>query len=146
MPVIFLTGHANIRTAVIAMQNGALNFLEKPPSYEELREAIYHAVWIDREKQQSRLHRSRIHSLLATLTIKEEYVLEMIGAGMSTRQVASELDLSVRTVELRRAKIIQKLELESLAHLERLAFELHVQCKNGNSPLTGREKSLQKLA
>ncbi len=120
IPAIFLTSHSTVRSAVQAMRSGALHFLEKPVITDELREAIYEAVSLDGDRVTARHWQQQVRSRMECLTVKEEQVLQLIWAGESNRGIANALDVTVRTVELRRAKLMKKLGVDSVAQLQRL--------------------------
>lgn len=121
MPVIFLTAHGSVRTTVQAMRGGAMHVFEKPLPHDELREAIYEAVLVDRDRRRLRQWHESVRSRLENLTVKEEQVLALMGRAWSSRQIAAELGVSVRTVELRRAKVMKKLGVQKVPQLERLS-------------------------
>jgi FixJ family two-component response regulator len=133
IPAIFLTSHSTVRSAVRAIRMGAIHFLEKPLPADELREAIYEAISIDCERLPARCWNDHIHSRLEYLTMKEEEVLRLIWQGGSTREIADELDVTVRTVELRRAKLLKKLEVDSVAKLQRFGQQIGL---NPTKPFT----------
>jgi len=120
LPVIFLTAHADAPTAVRAMRSGALHFLEKPFREHELWEAIQEAIVWNQELRQERIQREKRQDLLARLTPKERQVLEKIVEGKPNRLISEELGVCVRTVELRRASLMGKLQVESLTELLQL--------------------------
>jgi FixJ family two-component response regulator len=124
LPVIFITGHGNVQMAVGAMQDGAINFLEKPFREQELWDSVRRALEIDRQNRRRRARTARIKSRMATLSTGERAVLDRILDGKSNRQIAAELNLSVRTVEDRRARLMKKLEVGSLVELVQTAMDV----------------------
>ncbi|MBN2474311.1 MAG: response regulator transcription factor [Pirellulales bacterium] len=120
LPVIFLTAYPDTRTAVSAMRAGALQFLVKPFREDELWEAILEAVALDRELRREEAQLSRQRDLIECLTSKERAVLEKIIDGKPNRIISEELEICLRTVELRRASLMNKLRVESLADLLQL--------------------------
>ena len=123
LPVIFLTGHGDVPAAVRAMKGGAVDFLEKPFRDHELLESIHAALQRDRDERAGRLERQRILARRATLTPREEEVLQLVVNGASNKIIASELGLSLKTVETHRSRVMRKMEAPSLAELVRMAVE-----------------------
>ena len=122
MPVIFVTRHANVQIAVEAMQAGAVHFLEKPAREQELWNSVRKALDIDRENRDRLARRGEIEKRLAMLSTGEREVLDRILAGKYNKQIASDLNLSIRTIEDRRARIMKKLGVGSVVELvQRLA-------------------------
>jgi len=119
-PVIFLTAHADAPTAVRAMRSGALQFLEKPFRDHELWEAVQEAMALDQELRQERQVLKQQRELIGRLTPKERQVLLRIIDGKPNRVICQEMDVCLRTVELRRASLMNKLQVESFTELLRL--------------------------
>jgi len=117
LPVIFVTKHANVQIAVDAMQAGAVDFLEKPARVQDLWNSVRKALDVDYENRDRLARRAEVEKRLATLSTGEREVLDRILAGKFNRQIASELDLSIRTVEDRRARIMKKLKVGSVVEL-----------------------------
>ena len=115
--MIFVTRHANVQIAVEAMQAGAVHFLEKPAREQDLWNSVRKALDIDRENRDRRVRRAEVQKRLARLSNGEQEVLDRILAGKSNKQIASELSLSIRTIEDRRARIMRKLEVGSVVEL-----------------------------
>lgn len=126
LPVIFLTAHADASIAVRAMRAGALQFLEKPFREHELWEAIQEAVAVDLETRREWALEQELTERMANLTTKELDVLERIVEGDSNRTIAEELNVCMRTVELRRSSLMNKLEVESLTELLQLVGAVFV--------------------
>jgi len=122
-PVIILTGHAEVPTALRALKQGALEFLQKTFSEGELREAVQRAVALDAERRAAHRARSARRRRLALLSTAERQVLELVLAGYPNKRIASNLGVSQRAVEDRRARIMQKLEVDTLPDLVRFAIE-----------------------
>jgi FixJ family two-component response regulator len=120
LPVIIITGYADVPSAVAAMRNGAITFLEKPCSEHKLWESISQALQRQAALGELRRQRIEIRSRLATLTADENRVLDKLIEGRPNKAIAKELDLGLRTVELRRATILHKLDARSLAELVRM--------------------------
>ncbi len=120
LPVIVITGYADVPMAVRAMRAGAVTFLQKPCADNELWASIETALRWSQRSHQLRAQRNEILARRATLTPPEVQVLEKLMAGKANKVVASELDLGLRTVELRRATVMKKMHADSLAELVRL--------------------------
>jgi len=137
VPVIFLTAHASVPVVVRAIQQGAVNFLEKPADEQLLWETIQQALKLDRHQRTALAEAESIHQRLRQLTRKEHDVLELIGQMKSIRTIARELDVSVRTVEFRRSRILEKLEIAS--PLQLLCFA--IQTLGNGDGVDGRERT-----
>lgn len=122
IPLVFVTGHANVAMAVEAMQMGAVNFLEKPVQEQELWDSIRRAIELDSQNRRRRARRQRAEERLAQLTHGEREVLNLILEGKMNKEIAKELDLSTRTIEDRRAKLMKKMDAKSLAELVQLVM------------------------
>ena len=120
LPVIIITGYGDITTAVQALRGGAQTFLEKTCNDQLLWEAICQALACQAQLRSQRAHRAQIRSRLAALTPEEHQVLQKLVAGNPNKTIAKELDLGLRTVELRRANILHKMQAASLAELVRM--------------------------
>jgi two-component system response regulator FixJ len=117
LPVIFLTAHATSSLAVQAMRAGALHFLQKPPRVNELWDAVEEAVRLDRHLRECRVRRREMKRRMESLTPKEREVLQGIRGGKINSQIASELKVTVRAIELRRSRLMRKLQAKSAAQL-----------------------------
>jgi two-component system, LuxR family, response regulator FixJ len=122
IPIVFVTGHANVPMAVEAMQLGAVNFLEKPVQEQELWESVRKALELDSQNRRRRARRRQAEERLIRLTAGERAVLNLILEGKMNKQIAAELNLSTRTVEDRRAKLMKKMDAKSLAELVQLVM------------------------
>jgi two-component system, LuxR family, response regulator FixJ len=122
LPVVFVTGHGNVPMAVEAMQLGAINFLEKPVQEQELWNSIRKALEVDHQGRRRRARRQKVEDRLLRLTHGERQVLDLILEGRMNKEVATELGLSTRTVEDRRAKLMKKMGAKSLAELVQLVM------------------------
>jgi len=120
LPVIVITAFARTKTTVDAMQKGAVTVLDKPYSDDDLWQSIRQALTLDEERRISEEERSERQRRLATLTEKERAVLDLMLEGRPNKQIARILEVSIRTVENRRAAIFEKTETDSLAALIRL--------------------------
>jgi FixJ family two-component response regulator len=120
LPIILITGHADVRMAVEAMKAGAFEFLEKPFRMQVLCEKIQAAVKFDKETWRQRKQRESAESRLGSLTPAERQVLERVVDGKTNKDIAAELDLSLRAVEDRRARMMKRLQVKSRAELLKL--------------------------
>jgi two-component system response regulator FixJ len=123
LPVIFLTGHGDVPAAVRAMKGGAVDFLEKPFRDHELLESIHAALQRDQDEREGRTERESILARRSTLTPREGEVLQLVVNGASNKVIASELGLSLKTVETHRSRVMRKMAAPSLAELVRMAVE-----------------------
>ena len=124
LPVIIITGFGDIPTAVRAMRAGAFTFLEKPCQERELSAAINKSLDLSQHAQQQQAEIERVRALFETLSPEERRVMQSMVAGKPNKLSASELDIGLRTVELRRANVLKKMEADSLADLVRLALTI----------------------
>ncbi|WP_295536821.1 response regulator [uncultured Pseudacidovorax sp.] len=120
MPVIFLTGHADVPTAVEAVKRGAFDFCEKPFSDNALVDRIEQALQLSQTAIDARRERQRIQQRLAELTEREREVLRRVVRGLPNKLIADELSISVRTVEVHRARVFDKMEVKSAVELANL--------------------------
>jgi FixJ family two-component response regulator len=127
LPVIVITGFADVPMAVRAMRAGAVTFLEKPCTEQELSDAIAMALDAEARSNELREKRSEIEERYATITPAEHQVLAKLMAGLTNKTIAYELELGMRTVEMRRAKIMEKMHAESLPELVRLVLAVRPQ-------------------
>ncbi len=120
LPIIFVTGHGDIPMSVRAMKNGAFEFLEKPYSVDALQEHIEQAIAKSSVLLQEEEHATEINQRFAKLTARELDVMRLLVAGIannSNKEIARELDISHRTVDDHRARIMSKMQARSLAEL-----------------------------
>ena len=120
LPIIFVTGHGDIPMAVEAMQQGAIDFVQKPYREQELLDKISHAITLDEENRTSLQQKQIILTNMKTLTPRECEVMKLMVEGKANKVIAIELDISQRTVEIHRARVMEKLNANSLAHLVRM--------------------------
>ena len=121
LPVIFLTGYADVSTSVRAMKAGAVDFLEKPVTRETLLEAIRRALDYDTKNRAAREESALHHARLNVLTSREREVFDRIDDGKLNKQIADELGVGLRTVKAYRAQLMTKLGVSSAAELGKLA-------------------------
>src|SRR5215468_2909799 len=125
IPVIFITGHGTVSMAIAAMRAGAFDFIEKPLREDALLESIERALhWNDRAYEE-RLERAGLHARAASLTPREREVFDLAASGEANKAIARSLGISLRTVELHRAHIIEKLQARSVSDLIRMGIILN---------------------
>lgn len=120
LPIIFISAHGDIPMAVEAMRKGALDFIQKPFRDQELLDRISAALKADRASQKSREEVSAIKERMARLTRREREVFDLVVAGKPNKIIAFTLNVSQRTVEIHRARVMEKMEARSLAELVRM--------------------------
>jgi RNA polymerase sigma factor (sigma-70 family) len=125
IPVIFMTGHGDIPMAVEAMQHGAFDFLQKPFRDQDLLDRIQRAITRDAELRESLGEHTRIRSHLDSLTAREREVLDLMVKGKQNKQIAQDLGVSPRTIEIHRARVMEKMEAHSVAELVRMMLDLN---------------------
>jgi FixJ family two-component response regulator len=126
LPVIFLTGYADVPTSVRAMKAGAVDFLEKPVTREILLAAIRRALEDDTARRSAREDARRRSTRLEMLTAREREIFDRVVEGKLNKQIADELGVSLRTVKAYRAQLMTKLGVNSAAELGRLAGQEHL--------------------
>jgi FixJ family two-component response regulator len=122
LPVVVLTAHGDVATVRAALKNGALDFLEKPVEDAMLLDVLQNALRVDRERRASATARSAATGRLERLTAREHEVLALLAAGRQHRDIAAHLGISPRTVEVHKARIMEKLDCHSLAEVIRLSL------------------------
>ena len=122
LPVIIITGHGDVQMAVRAMKDGAYDFIEKPFNDQVILDQVQRAVAECQNRQDAQVSYNRIEQLIATLTPREREVMDMVIEGETNKSIARKLDISDKTVEAHRAKVMDKLEATSLADLIRKAL------------------------
>jgi RNA polymerase sigma factor (sigma-70 family) len=120
VPVVVLTAHGDVATARAALKNGAFDFLEKPVDDGMLLDVLRNALRADRERRMATTARSTTDQRLERLTEREREILALIAAGHQNRDIAAQLGISPRTVEVHKARIMEKLECRTLAELIRM--------------------------
>ena len=124
VPVIFMTGHGDIPMAVEAMQHGAFDFLQKPFRDQDLLDRIQRAIVKDSEQRQSLGEHDRIKAHLESLTAREREVLDLMTEGKQNKVIAQDLGVSPRTIEIHRARVMEKMNAQSVAQLVRMMLDL----------------------
>jgi len=120
LPVIFLTGHADVPTAVSAVKRGAFDFCEKPFSDNALVDRVEQALAQSATIVQGQRARELLRQRLAELTERERAVMQLVVEGLPNKRIADQLDISVRTVEVHRARVFDKMEVKSAVELANL--------------------------
>ncbi|MBW1819924.1 MAG: response regulator transcription factor [Deltaproteobacteria bacterium] len=132
IPIIFVTGHGDIPSSVKAIKKGAVDFLSKPFDDEKLFDAVEEALIKDAEARAVSLEEEGIRKSLGTLTPREYEILKHVIAGLLNKQTAYVLKISEKTVKVHRARIMEKMGVDSVAQLVRLAEKVGVQPAEGS--------------
>jgi two-component system response regulator TtrR len=120
IPIVFVSGHGDVPTAVSAIKGGAVDFLQKPFDYREALATVQRAFERDAESRDRRATQARLAERLAALTAREREVMHRIIEGKPNKMIAEELEISVRTVEFHRANVMEKMGATSVAALIQL--------------------------
>jgi FixJ family two-component response regulator len=126
IPIIFLTGHGDIPTGVQAMKRGALDFLTKPVNDGDLLKAVHAAIEQDRLARQVRAELDEIQARIDSLTPRESEVLTHVVAGHLNKQTAADLGTVEKTIKIHRARVMEKMQVDSVAELVRLTERVGV--------------------
>ena len=124
LPVIFISGHADVPMAVRALKAGAFDFVEKPFNDQLLLDCVQRAIEADRQKRQNEAQLDEWRALMATLTPREVEVMELVVDGAANKVISATLGVSLKTVEAHRARVMDKLKADSLSHLVRMSVVL----------------------
>jgi RNA polymerase sigma factor (sigma-70 family) len=124
LPIIFVTGHADIPMSVRAMKAGAVEFLTKPFREQDLLEAIQHGIAQDRQARERRAAISELQQRLDSLTPREREVFPLVVSGLPNKQIADQLGASEKTIKVHRGQLMRKMEAKSLADLVRMSERL----------------------
>ncbi|MDJ0708788.1 MAG: response regulator transcription factor [Woeseiaceae bacterium] len=120
LPIIFITGHGDVPMAVEAMQKGAVDFIQKPFRDQELLDRIREALATDEERREEQQAHAEVASRLSRLTNREREVFDLVVTGKPNKVIAYELGVSQRTVEIHRARVMEKMQARSLADLVKM--------------------------
>jgi two-component system response regulator FixJ len=123
LPIIFLTGYADVPIAVKAVKQGAVEFIEKPFNNQVLLKKIENALKLDTDQRREQARKLSAAARLQTLTPREREIMQYIIAGKMNKTMAHELCISIKTVEAHRSKVMQKMGVDSVAELVQLALE-----------------------
>ncbi|NOR36973.1 MAG: response regulator [Woeseiaceae bacterium] len=120
LPIIFITGHGDVPMAVDAMQKGAVDFIQKPFRDQDLLDRIREALKTDQERREEQKKHAEVAERLARLTNREREVFDLVVTGKPNKVIAYELGVSQRTVEIHRARVMEKMQARSLADLVKM--------------------------
>jgi two-component system response regulator DctR len=120
LPVIFLTGHGDVPMAVSALKKGAFDFVEKPCNDNELVNRVIEALKLDENQRAAASGADSVNSLVSRLTTREQQVMELVLAGKLNKVIADELQVSMRTVEVHRANLFEKMGVRTAVELAQL--------------------------
>jgi RNA polymerase sigma factor (sigma-70 family) len=120
IPIIFITGHGDVPMAVEAMQKGAVDFIQKPFRDQDLLDRVHLALRTDEERRKAAEQIDEVQSLIGRLTHREHEVFDLVVTGKPNKVIAYELGVSQRTVEIHRARVMEKMQARSLADLVRM--------------------------
>ena len=123
LPVIMISGFGDISTVVKAMKSGVLDFLEKPFKGQELLDLIHNAINQHKEIREKRNTQNKAQTRVDSLTKREKQVMELVVVGMLNKDIAKELEISIKTVEVHRANVMDKMSAKSVADLVRMSLE-----------------------
>jgi FixJ family two-component response regulator len=124
VPTIFITGHGTVATAIAALRAGAFDFIEKPLGEEALLDAVQRALSWDEAHRQERARRDGLAARAAQLTEREGEVMRLVAEGQSNKEIARRLGISFRTVEIHRARVMEKMAARTTSDLIRMAIAL----------------------
>ena len=117
IPIVFVSAHGDVPTAVNAIKGGAVDFIQKPFDYREALAIVRRALARDAQEQDRRARREQLAARLAALTERERGVLQRVIEGKANKVIAAELAISVKTVEAHRARVMEKMGVDSVAEL-----------------------------
>ncbi|MFY9697806.1 MAG: response regulator [Rhodoplanes sp.] len=124
LPIIFVSGYADVPTTVRALKSGAIEFLTKPLHHQQLLDAVYAAIERDRRRREEAKALAEIRQRFETLTPREREVLSFVVAGQANKQIAAHLGLSEITVNIHRRQVMSKMQAKSVIDLVRMTDKL----------------------
>jgi len=124
LPVIFITGHGDIAMGVAAMKQGAIEFLTKPFRDQELLDAVWHGIELDRARRAEAAALDALRARWDALNVGEKSVARLVVQGLLNKQIAAELSVSEITIKVRRSHVMRKMQAKSLADLVRMLEKL----------------------
>lgn len=126
IPIIFITGHGDILMSVRTMKRGAVDFITKPFNDQDLLDTIYQAIEKDKQARREQDQIKAIQQRVDSLTPRESEVFALVVTGMLNKQIAYDLGMSEKTVKVHRARVMHKMQADSLAELVRLAYRMGI--------------------
>ncbi|MFL5299251.1 MAG: response regulator transcription factor [Anaeromyxobacteraceae bacterium] len=117
LPVVFVTGHGDVPMAVAALKKGAVDFIEKPFSDKEMLRLVAGCLELEATRRAARHRAAAVQRRVATLTEREREVMQLVVAGRLNKEIADDLGISIKTVEVHRARVMEKMEARSIAEL-----------------------------
>lgn len=120
LPALFLTGHGDVTLAVESLKKGAMDFVEKPFNDNDLVDRVERCLRLDAERRRAQAGRQSVAARLAQLTAREQEVMRLVLAGKLNKQIADELHIAMRTVEVHRARVLAKMGVRSAVDLAQL--------------------------
>lgn len=143
LPIVFITGHGDVRTSVQAMKGGAVDFLLKPFAERDVIAVIHQALEKDKRGRTARTEQNEIQRRLQTLTHREHQVYELVIRGLLNKQIAAELGATEQTIKVHRHRVMEKMGVSSVAELVRGAVNAGVIQTSGHfSPESGETSAL----
>ena len=124
VPVVFITGHGDIRMSVQAMKAGAVEFLTKPFRDQDLLDAVRSGIQLDRKEREERAKLAELRDCVRQLTQREQEVMSLVVSGLLNKQIALQLGTSEKTIKIHRSQVMRKMRANSLADLVRMAQKL----------------------
>lgn len=124
LPIIFVTGHGGVQTAVRALKGGAIDFIEKPFDDQRMLDLVHKAIAVDAENRRRAAAQAEATARYALLSAREREVLDLIIEGRTNKEIARALGLSAKTVENYRANVMEKMTVSTVPHLVKVVLEL----------------------